>query len=105
MTGFLHEREFSRKTFLKGGGALIVGLSAAGAAGTASAAGVDQVRVGRARHGRAQARRGPFLRERDSAEAEADHERPAGLEEFAAGKRGQCERTHRRASAIIRAAR
>src|SRR5438067_3292645 len=41
MTGFLHEREFSRKTFLKGGGALIVGLSAAGAAGKASAAGVD----------------------------------------------------------------
>jgi CO/xanthine dehydrogenase Mo-binding subunit len=41
MTGFLHEREFSRKTFLKGGGALIVGLSVAGAAGKASAAGVD----------------------------------------------------------------
>src|SRR5213592_2383325 len=41
MTGFLHEREFSRKTFLKGGGALIVGLSAAGAAGKAAAAGID----------------------------------------------------------------
>ena len=32
MTGFLHEREFSRTTFLKGGGALIVGFSIAGAA-------------------------------------------------------------------------
>jgi CO/xanthine dehydrogenase Mo-binding subunit len=31
MTGFLHEREFSRKTFLKGGGALVVGFSLAGA--------------------------------------------------------------------------
>jgi nicotinate dehydrogenase subunit B len=41
MTGFLHEREFSRKTFLKGGGALVVGLSFAGAAGRAQAAGVD----------------------------------------------------------------
>ena len=30
MTGFLHEKEFSRKTFLKGGGALIVGFSIAG---------------------------------------------------------------------------
>jgi CO/xanthine dehydrogenase Mo-binding subunit len=39
MTGLLHEREFSRKTFLKGGGALIVGFSALGAlAGGASAA-------------------------------------------------------------------
>ena len=28
MTGFLHEKEFSRKTFLKGGGALVVGFSA-----------------------------------------------------------------------------
>jgi CO/xanthine dehydrogenase Mo-binding subunit len=27
MTGFVHEKEFSRKTFLKGGGALIVGFS------------------------------------------------------------------------------
>ena len=27
MTGLLHEREFSRKTFVKGGGALIVGFS------------------------------------------------------------------------------
>src|SRR5262245_53361908 len=32
MTGFLHERDFSRKSFLKGGGALIVGFSVAGAA-------------------------------------------------------------------------
>jgi len=40
MTGFLHEKEFSRQTFLKGGGALIVGFSVAGSAlaGKASAA-------------------------------------------------------------------
>jgi nicotinate dehydrogenase subunit B len=40
MTGLLHEREFSRKTFVKGGGALIVGFSLAGAglAGKAQAA-------------------------------------------------------------------
>jgi CO/xanthine dehydrogenase Mo-binding subunit len=40
MTGFMHEKEFSRKTFLKGGGALIVGFSLAGAGvvGKASAA-------------------------------------------------------------------
>ena len=39
MTGFLHEKEFSRQSFLKGGGALIVGFSAAGSAlaGKASA--------------------------------------------------------------------
>jgi len=30
MTGFLHEKEFSRKTFVKGGGALVVGFSMAG---------------------------------------------------------------------------
>src|SRR5206468_2865376 len=43
MTGFLHEKDFSRKTFLKGGGALIVGFSVLGSAlaGKASAAGVD----------------------------------------------------------------
>jgi CO/xanthine dehydrogenase Mo-binding subunit len=41
MTGFLHEKEFSRKTFVKGGGALIVGLSFAGAAGKAQAGVVD----------------------------------------------------------------
>ena len=40
MTGLLHEREFSRKRFLKGGGALIVGfgLAGAGLAGKAQAA-------------------------------------------------------------------
>ena len=39
MTGFMHEKEFSRKTFVKGGGALIVGFSTlASTAGKASAA-------------------------------------------------------------------
>ncbi len=40
MTGFMHEKEFSRKSFVKGGGALIVGLSVGGSllAGKASAA-------------------------------------------------------------------
>jgi CO/xanthine dehydrogenase Mo-binding subunit len=40
MTGFLHEKEFSRKNFLKGSGAVVVGASVAGAAlaGKASAA-------------------------------------------------------------------
>src|SRR5260221_11695759 len=40
MTGLLHEKEFSRKSFVWGGGALIVGFSAAGAAlaGKSSAA-------------------------------------------------------------------
>ncbi len=39
MTGLMHEREFSRKNFVKGGGALIVGFSALGAAaGKAQAA-------------------------------------------------------------------
>ena len=32
MTGLLHEKEFSRKNFVKGGGALIVGFSLAGSA-------------------------------------------------------------------------
>jgi len=32
MTGLLHERELSRKTFLKGGGALVVGLAVGGGA-------------------------------------------------------------------------
>src|SRR5205823_4251144 len=43
MTGLLHEKEFSRKQFIKGGGALIVGFSVVGSAlaGKASAAGVD----------------------------------------------------------------
>lgn len=42
MTGLLHEKEFSRKTFLKGGGVLVVGFSMAGpllAPGKARAAG------------------------------------------------------------------
>jgi CO/xanthine dehydrogenase Mo-binding subunit len=40
MTGFLHEKEFSRKSFLRGTGAVVVGASAVGAglAGKASAA-------------------------------------------------------------------
>ena len=37
MTGLLHEREFSRKSFVKGGGALIVGFSLAGSALVAKA--------------------------------------------------------------------
>ena len=37
MTGLLHEREFSRQAFLKGGGALVVGFSIVGAAVTAKA--------------------------------------------------------------------
>ena len=32
MTGFLHEKEFSRRSFLKRGGALVVGFSVAGSA-------------------------------------------------------------------------
>ena len=41
MTGLMHEKEFSRKSFIKGGGALIVGFSALGAglAGGTRAAG------------------------------------------------------------------
>ena len=35
MTELLHEKEFSRKSFLKGGGALVVGFSLAGVAGRA----------------------------------------------------------------------
>ena len=40
MTGFMHEKEFSRKSFLRGTGAVVVGASVAGAglAGKASAA-------------------------------------------------------------------
>ncbi len=38
MTGFLHEREFSRKSFLRGTGALVAGVGVAGAAGSAKAA-------------------------------------------------------------------
>jgi CO/xanthine dehydrogenase Mo-binding subunit len=40
MTGLLHEKEFSRKSFIKRGGALIVGFSLAGA-GLAGKAGAD----------------------------------------------------------------
>ena len=38
MTGFLHEKEFSRKNFIKAGGGLVVGFSMFGAAGNAMAA-------------------------------------------------------------------
>ena len=39
MTGFMHEKEFSRKTFVKGTGAVVAGVSAVGAlAGNAAAA-------------------------------------------------------------------
>jgi len=38
MTGLLHEKEFSRKSFVKGGGALIVGFSLAGSAFAGKAA-------------------------------------------------------------------
>ena len=40
MTGLLHEKEFSRRSFIKAGGMLIVGFSLAGSglAGKASAA-------------------------------------------------------------------
>ena len=38
MTGFMHEKEFSRKTFVKGGGGLIIGFSALGAMGAGKAA-------------------------------------------------------------------
>jgi len=38
MTGFLHEKEFSRKSFLKGGGGLVIGVGTLAAAGNATAA-------------------------------------------------------------------
>ncbi|HEY3921693.1 MAG TPA: molybdopterin cofactor-binding domain-containing protein [Gaiellaceae bacterium] len=38
MTGFMHEKEFSRKAFVKGGGGLIIGFSALGAMGAGKAA-------------------------------------------------------------------
>ena len=38
MTGFMHEKEFSRTSFLKGGGAMVVGLSLTGAGLSATAA-------------------------------------------------------------------
>jgi len=43
MTGLLHERDFSRRAFLKGGGALVVGFSLAGAAGTGRASAADSL--------------------------------------------------------------
>jgi CO/xanthine dehydrogenase Mo-binding subunit len=41
MTGLLHEKEFSRKSFVKGGGALIVGFSLAGSALAGKASAID----------------------------------------------------------------
>jgi CO/xanthine dehydrogenase Mo-binding subunit len=41
MTGFMHEREFSRKSFIKGGGALIVGFSMLGGGAVAKGAAED----------------------------------------------------------------
>src|SRR6476646_5996710 len=41
MTVLLHEKEFSRKAFVKGGGALIVGFSLAGSAFAAKARAAD----------------------------------------------------------------
>jgi nicotinate dehydrogenase subunit B len=41
MTGFLHAKEFSRKSFLKGGGALVVGFSLMGSALAGKAAAAD----------------------------------------------------------------
>ncbi len=41
MTGFMHEKEFSRKSFVKGGGALIVGFSLAGSVLAGKAAAVN----------------------------------------------------------------
>ena len=42
MTGLMHEKEFSRKSFVKGGGALIVGFSALGALGAGRAEARDR---------------------------------------------------------------
>jgi nicotinate dehydrogenase subunit B len=41
MTGLMHEKEFSRKSFLRCGGAMIVGFSAAGVVGAKAAHAVD----------------------------------------------------------------
>jgi len=38
MTGFMHEKEFSRKNFIKGSSAAVAGLSVAGIAGSRSQA-------------------------------------------------------------------
>ena len=39
MTGFMHEKELSRKSFLKGGGALVVGFSMFGTGNALAATG------------------------------------------------------------------
>src|SRR5579864_2073607 len=36
MTGLLHEKEFSRKSFIRGAGAVVIGLSTAGPAAAAN---------------------------------------------------------------------
>ncbi len=41
MTGFMHEKEFSRKSFVKGGGMMIVGLSLAGGLGGKAEGAID----------------------------------------------------------------
>jgi hypothetical protein len=41
MTGLLHEKEFSRRSFVKSGGALIVGFSLAGVAVASRAQAAD----------------------------------------------------------------
>src|SRR5207249_1585357 len=46
MTGLLPEKEFSRKQFLKGGGALVVGFSLAGASVAAKTARSGDVPLG-----------------------------------------------------------
>jgi CO/xanthine dehydrogenase Mo-binding subunit len=43
MTGLLHEKEFSRKSFVKGGGALVIGFSLAGSALAGKASAIDGV--------------------------------------------------------------
>jgi CO/xanthine dehydrogenase Mo-binding subunit len=46
MTGFLHEKELSRKTFLKGGGALVVGVTLGGLVGGKAAARTTKAALG-----------------------------------------------------------
>ncbi len=41
MTGLLHEKEFSRRSFVKGGGALVIGFSLAGSALAGKASAID----------------------------------------------------------------
>jgi CO/xanthine dehydrogenase Mo-binding subunit len=43
MTGLLHEKEFSRRSFVKGGGALVIGFSLAGSALAGKASAIDGV--------------------------------------------------------------